>query len=42
MCDLFRDLAVSVAEKLGFSYKQHEEDGMRKYLQMVKDDTFRL
>ena len=38
MCDLFHILAISVGEYFGFSYKQNEEDGMRKYLEMVKKD----
>ncbi len=34
-CDLFHVLALSVAESLGFTYRQHEEDGMREYLEMM-------
>jgi aminoglycoside 6-adenylyltransferase len=37
MCVLFSTLALSVAEHFGFSYCQEEEDGMIKYLQMVKE-----
>ena len=37
MCDLFHTLALSVAEHFGFAYRQHEEDGMREYLRMVKE-----
>jgi aminoglycoside 6-adenylyltransferase len=36
-CDLFRMLALPVAERMGFAYRQDEENGMRKYLRMVKD-----
>jgi len=39
MCDLFHELALSVAESFGFTYKQNEEDGMRTYIKMVEDDT---
>lgn len=35
-CDLFHTLAVMVAKHLGFTYRQHEEDGMRTYLRMVR------
>jgi aminoglycoside 6-adenylyltransferase len=37
MCELFHTLALSVAEHFGFCYCQEEEDGMMKYLQMVKE-----
>ena len=37
-CDLFHTLALSVAEHFGFSYRQDEEDGMREYLRMVKEN----
>lgn len=37
MCDLFHDLAISVATHFGFNYRQGEEDGIRKYLRMVKE-----
>ena len=40
MCDLFHTLAVSVAAYFGFSYRQHEEDGIREYLRMVKEGKF--
>jgi len=36
MCEIFRPLALSVAEHFGFSYHQDEEDGMREYLRMTK------
>ena len=38
MCDLFHDLAVSVAKCFDYTYKQHEEDGIRIYLEKVKAD----
>jgi len=31
-CDLFHILAIEVAKTCGFTYKQHEEDGMIEYL----------
>jgi len=37
MCDLFHTLALSVAARFSFTYRQDEEDGMREYLRMVKD-----
>ena len=37
MCDLFHTLATAVAEYFGFTYRQEEEDGMREYLRMVKE-----
>lgn len=37
MCDLFHTLAVVVAAHFGFTYRQNEEAGVRKYLEMVKD-----
>jgi len=37
MCDLFRDLAIKVAEHFNFEYKQHEEDAMRRYLCTLPD-----
>jgi len=36
MCDLFHTIALSVAAYFGFTYRQHEEDGMREYLRMVR------
>jgi aminoglycoside 6-adenylyltransferase len=36
MCEMFPPLALSVAEHFGFSYHQDEEDGMRKYLRLVR------
>lgn len=39
MCDLFHTLAVEVAEHFGFTYRQDEEDGIRKYLRMVRENT---
>jgi len=38
MCDLFGTLALFVAAHFGFEYRQSEEDGIRKYLKMVKDN----
>lgn len=39
MCNLFHTLAVAVAEHFGFTYRQKEEDGIREYLRMVKDQA---
>ncbi|HOA55707.1 MAG TPA: aminoglycoside 6-adenylyltransferase [Clostridiales bacterium] len=39
MCNLFHTLAIAVAAHFGFTYRQHEEDGMREYLRMVKEQT---
>jgi aminoglycoside 6-adenylyltransferase len=36
-CDLFHILAQAVALHCGFKYRQEEEDGMREYLRMVKE-----
>ncbi len=36
MCDLFHTLALTVAAHFGFTYRQQEEDGMRRYLKIVK------
>ena len=41
MCDLFHTLANAVAAYFGFTYRQHEEDGIREYLRMVKEDVLR-
>lgn len=38
MCDLFHTLAVAVAAHFGFTYRQEEEDGIRAYLRMVRND----
>jgi len=38
MCDLFHDLAVAVAKHFDFTYRQNEEDGIRTYLNMVKNE----
>ena len=38
MCDLFHELALPVAEYFGFTYRQEEEDGIREYLRMVKEE----
>ncbi|MCL2364236.1 MAG: aminoglycoside 6-adenylyltransferase [Defluviitaleaceae bacterium] len=37
MCDLFHDLAVTVANHFNFIYRQDEEDGIRAYLRMTKE-----
>ena len=37
MCDLFHILAKAVAAHFGFSYRHEEENGIRKYLKMVRD-----
>ncbi|NLP15752.1 MAG: aminoglycoside 6-adenylyltransferase [Clostridiales bacterium] len=39
MCNLFHTLAVTVAEYFGFTYRQDEEDGIREYLRMVKEQS---
>jgi aminoglycoside 6-adenylyltransferase len=39
MCDLFRELALAVAENCGFTYRQNEEDGIRTYIEMVRTGT---
>ncbi|MHB1485564.1 MAG: aminoglycoside 6-adenylyltransferase [Saccharofermentanales bacterium] len=39
MCDLFHNLAVAVAAHFDFIYRQHEEDGIRIYLKMVRDES---
>ena len=38
MCDLFHTLALTVAAHFGFTYRQNEEDGIREYLTMVKEN----
>jgi len=38
MCDLFHSLADSVAKHFDFTYRQNEEDGIRTYLRMVKNE----
>ena len=37
-CELFHFLANELAEVLGFTYRQHEEEGMKKYLKMMKKE----
>ena len=37
MCGLFHTLAVAVGGHFGFAYRQDEEDGMRVYLNMVRE-----
>jgi len=39
MCDLFHTLAVEVAAHFGFTYRQEEEDGIREYLRMVREQV---
>ena len=36
MCGLFRELAIGVADRLGFTYREREENGMLKYFEMVR------
>jgi len=38
-CDLFHNLAMSVAVFFDYKYRQNEEDGIREYLRMVKDNV---
>jgi aminoglycoside 6-adenylyltransferase len=38
MCNLFHTLAIEVAEHFGFTYRQHEEDGIREYIRMVREN----
>ena len=38
MCDLFHTLALQVAAHFGFTYRQNDEDGMREYLRIVRED----
>jgi len=39
MCDLFHLLAITVAPHFDFTYKQDEEDGIREYLRLVKENS---
>jgi hypothetical protein len=39
MCDLFHTQALAVASHFGFTYQQEEEDGIREYLRMVKEQV---
>lgn len=41
MCDLFHTHAFSAAKYFGYTYRQHEEDGMRVYLKKIKEDCSR-
>jgi aminoglycoside 6-adenylyltransferase len=41
MCGLFHELALAVAKANGFTYRQHEEDGIRTYLKMMRDNCDR-
>ena len=36
MCEIFSQLAPTVAKQLGFLYHKNEEDGMRIYLNMIR------
>ena len=38
MCNLFHEIAIAVAAYYNFTYKQSDEDGMLKYIEMVKDE----
>ena len=38
MCDIFYNLALNVAKAFDFTYRQDEEDGIRTYIDMVKND----
>lgn len=40
MCGLFHTLAVEAAERSGFFYHREEEEGMRVYLQKVRDNKW--
>jgi len=42
MCGLFHKMALPVAEHFSFIYRQEEEDGMREYLRMVKEEYLKL
>lgn len=39
MGDLFHTLAVAVAAHFGYTYRQNEEDGIREYLRMVREQA---
>lgn len=39
-CNLFHKVAVEVGGRFGFDYNQADEDGMRRYLDMVKAGAF--
>lgn len=39
MCDLFHMLAIAVSAHFGFNYRQNEEEGMREYLRIVRENT---
>lgn len=41
MCDLFHTLALSTAEYFRFTYKHHEENGIRIYLDRVSSDSLK-
>ena len=37
-CDLFHTAALYVAEKMGYRYNEEEEQAMRRYLIMIKEN----
>jgi aminoglycoside 6-adenylyltransferase len=39
MCDLFHTLAIHVAKHFGYIYRQDEEDGMRRYIKIVREEA---
>ncbi len=41
MCDLFHEMARTVAGHFGFAYRQNEEDGSRAYLRMVRENALK-
>lgn len=42
MCDLFHTLALSVAMHFHYTYRQDEENGIRTYLENVKNDRYHI
>ncbi len=38
MCDLFHTLALKVAAHFSFTYRQEEEEGMREYMRLVREE----
>ena len=38
MCDLFHTMALTVAAHFDFTYQQNEEDGIREYLRLVREN----
>jgi len=39
MSDLFHTVATAVAAHFDFTYRQDEEDGMREYMRMVRENV---